>query len=121
MEGNATRPGALDSIDKAATTEKAFHDAVTAQHAAIAKGNANLTALKMLVRNQLGGTAGVQGDFGFQTPTRQTPSEETKAAAVAKRKATRAARHTMGKRQKAKVKGQVQPAPATSPAPSKPT
>jgi hypothetical protein len=39
------------------------------------------------------------------------PDEVTKAAAVAKRAATRAARHTMGTRQKAKVKGQP-PAPA---------
>jgi hypothetical protein len=108
----ATLQAAIDTIDRSTTAEKAFHDAVAAQNAAIAQGNATLSALKMLVKNQLGST---QGDFGFTTPTRQTPSEATKAAAVAKRAATRAARHTAGKRQKATVKGVVAPAPATPP------
>jgi hypothetical protein len=116
----ATLQGAIDAIDKSATAEKAFHDAVAVQHAAIAKGNALLKALKTLVQNQLGGTEGVLGDFGFKTPARQTPTEATKAAAVAKRAATRTARHTMGTRQKAKVKGAVAPAPPTPPIAIKP-
>jgi hypothetical protein len=114
----ATLQAAIDAVDKAATAEKAFHDATAAQHAAIAKGNAVLKALKMLVHNQLGGAEGVLGDFGFQAPKRKTPDEATKAAAVAKRAATRAARHTMGKRAKAKVKGQP---PTPSPIVVKPT
>ncbi|MDP8999056.1 MAG: hypothetical protein M3O46_02985 [Myxococcota bacterium] len=117
----ATLQGAIDSIDTAAVAEKAFHDAVSAQHAAIAKGNAVLKLLKMLVQNQLGGAEGVLGDFGFQIPKRKTPNEATKAAAVAKRAATRDARHTMGKRQKAKVTGKAPAAPATPPTAAKPT
>jgi hypothetical protein len=116
----ATLQGAIDAVDAAATAEKAFHDAVAVQHAAVAKGNALLKALKMLVHNQLGSSEAILGDFGFTRPTRQVPKEETKAAAVAKRAATRAARHTMGKRQKAKVKG-AQPAPATPPTNAKPS
>jgi hypothetical protein len=58
------------------------------------------------------------GDFGFQNPTRKAPSEATKAAAVAKRAATRGARHTMGKRQKAQIKGEVQATPAAPPKPT---
>jgi hypothetical protein len=117
----ATLKGAIDSIDTAATAEKAFHDAVTAQRAAIAKGNTLLKALKMLVHNQLGSTQGTLGDFGFDTRARQIPSQETKAAAVTKRAATRTARHTMGNRQKAKVTGEVHPAPAAPPTGTKPT
>jgi hypothetical protein len=45
------------------------------------------------VQNQLGGADGVLGDFGFQAPSRKAPDETTKAAAVAKRAATRAAAH----------------------------
>src|SRR5258708_8978428 len=116
----ATLQGAIDAIDAAAAAEKVFHDAVAAQHAAIVKGNALLKVLKMLVHNQLGSTEGVLGDFGFTSPKRQTPNEATKAAAVAKRAATRAVRHTMGVRQKAKIKGEVQ-APATPPTTAKPT
>jgi hypothetical protein len=116
----ATLQAAIDASDAAASAEKAFHDAVAAQHAAIAKGNAVLRALKMLVTNQLGSSEGIFGDFGFTTPKRQVPNEATKAAAVAKREATRAARHTMGPRQKSKIKGE-QPAPAAPPATPKPS
>jgi type I site-specific restriction endonuclease len=117
----ATLQGAIDAIDTAAAAEKAFHDTVTAQRAAISTGNALLKALKMLVQNQLGSPQGALGDFGFTTRARQTPNEATKAAAVAKRAATRAVRHTMGKRQKANVTGEVHPAPVTPPTATKPT
>ncbi|HEX3769721.1 MAG TPA: hypothetical protein VHV30_02595 [Polyangiaceae bacterium] len=46
-------------------------------------------------------------DFGITSKTRATPSSEAKTAAVAKRKATRAARHTMGPRQKMGIHGNV--------------
>lgn len=94
---------------------------MAAQHAAILKADAVLKALQALVKTQLGSTEAVLGDFGFTTGTRKKPDETTKAEAVLKRAATRTARHTMGKRQKAKVKGQPQPAPATPPMPTKPT
>ena len=98
----ATLQGAIDA---AAAAEKAFHDAVAAKRAAIAKSNAHLGALKALVKNQLGSSQGALGDFGFTSPSRQVPDEATKAAAVAKRAATRAARHTMGKRQEGADQG----------------
>jgi hypothetical protein len=111
----ATLQGSIDAIDAASASAQAFHGAVTAQHAAIAKGTGLLTDLKTLVKSQLGSSEGVLGDFGFTSPSRQTPDEATKAAAVVKRAATRAARHTMGKRQKASVKGSV-PATGAQPA-----
>jgi hypothetical protein len=107
----ATLQGTIDAVDMAGASEQAFHGAVAAQHAAIAKGTALLTDLKTLVKSQLGSSEGVLGDFGFSSPKRQTPDEATKAGAVVKRAATRAARHTMGKRQKAGIKGTV---PATT-------
>jgi hypothetical protein len=113
---NATFQTAIDAVAKATAAEQAFHDAVAEQHAAIASAKASLAALQSLVKSQLGSTETVLGDFGFTTPKPQTPSEATKAAAVVKRKATREARGTKGKRQKAAIKGQV-PAPATGPAP----
>jgi hypothetical protein len=65
-------------------------------------------------------------DFGVAPPKARTPlTVEQQAAAVAKREATRAARHTMGKVQKKKVKGTTvaantapAPAPAASTAPA---
>jgi hypothetical protein len=50
------------------------------------------------------------------------PTVEEIQVRVAKAKATRAARHTMGKKQKAKIKGQVPPpAPPSPPAPPPPS
>jgi hypothetical protein len=111
-EAIATLEGAINAIDAAVAAKQAFHGAVAAQHAAITKGDALLKELKTLVQSQLGSSGGVLGDFGFTTPTRQTPTEATKAAAVVKRAATRKARQTMGKRQKANIKGTVPAADA---------
>jgi hypothetical protein len=102
----ATLQGAITAIDDAAAAETAFHQAVAAQHAAVAKAEATLSK------------GAARTDFGFAVPTRRTPDEATKARAVAKRAATRAARGTKGPRQKAGIKGQVPevpPTPAKSP------
>ncbi len=46
------------------------------------------------------------GDFGWALPRKPGPKKvAAKVAAADKGRATRAARHTMGKRQKAKIKG----------------
>ena len=49
----------------------------------------------------------VLADFGINPKARTPLTVEAKAAAVAKRTATRAARHTMGSRQKEGIKGDV--------------
>jgi hypothetical protein len=65
------------------------------------------------------GEGSAQETFGGKVKKpRAKLTVEQNAAKVAKMRATRAARHTMGKKQKAQIKGQVPPAstPATSPA-----
>jgi hypothetical protein len=64
-------------------------------------------------------------DFGLKAKTRAVPDAATKAAAVKKRAATRAARGTMGPKEKRKVVGVVSTAgapaaaqPVTTPAPT---
>lgn len=52
------------------------------------------------------------GEFGFQPPKRAKPSAATAAQAVEKAKATRAARHTMGKRQRLAIKAPTAPTAA---------
>jgi hypothetical protein len=54
---------------------------------------------------------------GFPPPKVPVPTVQKKAQAVAQNKATRAARHTMGKKRKAQIKGVV-PSEATPPAAS---
>ncbi len=69
--------------------------------------------MKAYALAQYGNQPSTLGTFGLQAPTRRTPDADTKAAAVAKREATRKARGTAGKRQKAAITGQ---APAAAPA-----
>lgn len=110
----ATLQTAVTAIDAATVAETAFHQAVAAQHAAIAKAEATLSGLQTLVDAQFGTKGAARTDFGFAIATRKTPDEATKARAVAKRAATRAARGTKGPRQKAGIKGQVPEVPPTS-------
>jgi len=56
-------------------------------------------------------------DFGLAPPTVRTPqTADRKAIAVAKRAATRTARHTAGPKQKAAIRGNVTVAVVTTPA-----
>ena len=56
-----------------------------------------------------GSSPTVLADFGKQPKARKVPTAAEKAAAVQKREATRAARHTAGPVQKKAVKGVVTP------------
>jgi hypothetical protein len=73
-----------------------------------------LKGFQHAMRNLFGEGSEVLSDFGI-APRRAKPSVETQAAAVKKREATRLARHTMGPKEKAKIKGAQ--APERTPAP----
>jgi hypothetical protein len=62
-------------------------------------------ALKAWVVNEFGEGSPQALDFGFAPPKKATRTVESKVNAVALAKATRAARHTMGKKQKSLIKG----------------
>jgi hypothetical protein len=77
-----------------------------------------IRALVTILRGTFGNSADVLADFGLSPLKVATPmTAETKAVAVAKREATRAARHTMGKNQKKAVKGAIQASLVVAPAP----
>jgi len=65
------------------------------------------TAVKAWVVNEFGVGSQQAIDFGFAPPKKATRTVESKVNAVALAKATRAARHTMGKKQKSLIKGTV--------------
>jgi hypothetical protein len=112
-----------DEIDAAGATlvaEGVFHKAVAAEKAALAEGEPVFRALRAFVLNLFKGQTDVLADFGITVVARQTPNAETQAAAVQKREATRRARGTAGKRQKASIKGGAPTPPATTPTPAKP-
>jgi hypothetical protein len=110
----------IDANDAADAAAAVFHKAVLAKQAANVTSDATFRDLKALVSNQFKTAPDTLADFGITLPSRQVPTADTVADAVDKRNATRAARHTMGKRQKANVKGTVTTAPATPPVATKP-
>jgi hypothetical protein len=88
-----------------------------------------MSAFVSYVKAAYGTSPDVLADFGISPKARTPLTVEAKAAAAAKRAATRAARHTMGTKQKKGVKGDVTgiiltPVKASSPTvatPSSPT
>jgi hypothetical protein len=77
-------------------------------------------AFVTFVKAAFGNAPDVLADFGLHPKARATLTVEAKALAAAKRKATRAARHTTGPKQKKSVKGAVTGivvTPVTAPSP----
>ncbi|MBV9945446.1 MAG: hypothetical protein JOZ69_01195 [Myxococcales bacterium] len=115
VQGSAITPSAI--VERLQTLVGLRNDVDTAQATAKAKvaaEKANSPPLRAFVsayvaylRASFGGKPDVLADFGITQKARKPQTAEAKTAAAAKRKATRAARHTMGTKQKAKVKGSV--------------
>jgi hypothetical protein len=103
----------IDAASAVGQAKAQWLDAVKAYAAADAEAIPVVRALKQYVINLFGETSPVLAEFGFVAPKRASLTPEQKAAAVAKRAATRKARHTMGKKQKKAIHGAV---PATGPA-----
>jgi hypothetical protein len=76
-----------------------------------------VSGLKQALLVAFAGSIDTLADFGLTGRKPRVLTPEQKTAASTKAKATRAARHTLGKVQKAAIKGTVPtPAPATTPA-----
>jgi len=76
-------------------------------------------ALRQYAINAFGQNSPTLADFGFTAPKKATLTPDQKAAKALKAKATREARGTKGKKQKAAIKGTVPTtAPATAPSPA---
>jgi hypothetical protein len=112
--------GSIDAADATAAAAATFHKATAAEREANAAGDALYLGLKTYLTNQYALQPEVLADFGIEIANRQAPDATTVAEAVAKRADTRAARHTMGKRQKAAVKGTSEPKGTTPAAPASP-
>jgi hypothetical protein len=111
----STLQGFIDAADATAAALATYREAVAKQKVAAAAANGVYLGVKAYALAQYGNLPSTLGEFGLQAPVRKTPDAATKAAAVAKRKATRAARGTTGKLAKAKITGQT---PVTTPAPA---
>jgi hypothetical protein len=71
-----------------------------------------LVGLRAFLAMQHGSADAMLTTFGFVARHRNAPSAETKRLAVEKRRATRKARGTLGKRQRLAIHGVVEAAPA---------
>jgi hypothetical protein len=91
-------------VDAAKATAKAKIAAETAQMPAL---RTFISAYVSFVRAAYGTSPDALADFGINPKPRAQLTAEAKPAAAAKRKAIRAARHTMGSKQKLGVKGDV--------------
>jgi hypothetical protein len=91
-------------VDAARATTKAKIANEAAQMPALL---AFKSALESYVKAAFGSSPDVLADFGIAPKTRAPLTVVAKAAAAAKRAATRAARHTLGSKQKKGIKGDV--------------
>ena len=108
----ATLVQTLQSLADAFTALDAAHasvkDGVAALRATDAKVGPVIRAYTSFVRATFSDAAAQLGDFGLQAPkARQPLATDKRVVAVAKQKATRAARGTTSKKQKLAVKGDV--------------
>jgi hypothetical protein len=94
-----------DAVDAAKAAAKAK---IQAEHAQSPVLLALVDAYVAFLRARFGDAPDILADFGLSPRKAKTPmTAEEKAVAVAKRAATRKARHTMGSQQKKGVKGKV--------------
>ena len=117
----ATLQSRIDSTKTVLSTRATWQTAVQADRAVRDKTKTTVSGVKQGLLVALAGHLDTLADFGLTARQKHVATPEQKLAAAAKAKATRAARHTMGSKQKAGVKGTVTPtAPATA-APAAPT
>ncbi len=104
----------IDAANAVNTTKASWLAAVKTYEAINAQAKVVVSDLRYLVMAAFGPTSPKLADFGFKPPNLAVLNSEQKAAAAQKRLATRLARQTRGKRQKAKIKGTTAAAPKPS-------
>ncbi len=94
----------IDAANAVNTTKANWLAAVKAYEAINTQAKVVVSDLRYLVMAAFGPTSPKLADFGFSPPILAVLTSEQKAAAAQKRAATRRARLTRGKRQKAMIK-----------------
>jgi hypothetical protein len=97
----------IAAISTVQTTRATWRAAVQAERTEVAATKAFVSAVRQALLVAFTGQVDVLADFGLTARKVRVVTPEEKVAATAKRAATRAARHTMGSKQKAAIKGTV--------------
>jgi hypothetical protein len=109
----------IDAANAVVNAKANWLDAVATYGTLNTKVTEVARGLRQYVINVYGQNSPVLADFGFTPPRRATLTPEEAVARSLKAAATRKARGTMGKKQKAKIKGTVTAtAPAIPPTPA---
>jgi hypothetical protein len=95
------------AIQATATAKAAYQAAVKEEDALFAKIMPLVSGVRALVYQMYAGAIDTLADFGLTPHKKAVVTPEERAASIAKAKATRAARHTMGKNQKKAITGSV--------------
>jgi hypothetical protein len=117
----------VDAAKVTQVTRAAWQNAVVSERAKALETKTIVSDLEQALRTMFGQAIDTLADFGIAPRKRAVTDPATKVEAATRAKATRAARHTMGSKQKQDVKGTVvsivsdASAPAKAPAPSAPT
>jgi hypothetical protein len=111
----ATLQARIDAITAAQTAKIAWIDAARQQDKELTSTSAFVEALVTVIRGMYAGSASTLADFGLTSKKAVKLTAEQNALANQKRIATRKARHTMGSRQRASIKGAVPVATAAAP------
>jgi hypothetical protein len=106
----------IDAANAVVTTKAAWMGAIQTYRDLDARAAVIIRDFRNYVIAVYGADSENVKQFGFSPPKKPQMTQEQKDAAVRKRAATRRARNTMGKRQKAKIAGETAPV-ATPPAP----
>jgi hypothetical protein len=113
----ATVQARVDSAQAVVSSRATWQANILSDKAERTKTKTFLSGLRKALFVAFGNSVDVLADFGLaphKPRVQRTPEEKT--AAAAKAKATRAARHTMGKKQRQAIKGTApHAAPATAP------
>ena len=129
IDGKQLTPADIIQVIQARTQASKAVDAGKAAWQNVVKANKNelastrvfLTRVRQALLVMFASSIDTLADFGLTPRKQRAPKPPVKVAAAVKAKATRAARGTKGKKQKAQIKGtapQAVPATATAPAPA---
>ncbi len=108
----------IDAANTVANAKAQWHDASATYKALNSQVTQVLHGLRQYLINAFGPASPVLADFGFTASKRTPLTPEQKVARAAKAEATRKARGTLGKKQKAAIKGAVPPTAPASPSPA---
>jgi hypothetical protein len=107
--------GRIAAASLAQSTRATWQSAVKADRDERAKTKTFVSGLRQALKVAFDGSIDALADFGLSPRKVHVATPEEKAKATAKAKATRAARHTMGPKQKLAVTGTVPQAAPTTP------